>query len=133
MYSNQLPARITTELTQHIRDCISDYDYQRLENNYGCVRQGLHQALFNECYYIVGTYQAKQWLDDCVFEAQTMVKKWMMDIYGGLTKDYAEIVTDPERLANMVAYIIGEELIYDMDEDHFWAMENPPEIEEEAC
>lgn len=131
-YSKHLPTRITRELTQHINNCISDYDYQRLMDNYGCVRQGLHQALFNEVYYIIGTYKAKQWLEDGVFEAQAMVKEWMMDNYGELTKDYVEIVTNPERLANMVAYIIGEELINDMDEDHFLAMENSPEIEEEA-
>jgi hypothetical protein len=131
MYSNQLPARITTELTQHIRDCISDYDYESLENNYGCVRQGLHQALFNECYYIVGTYQAKQWLADCVFEAQNRVREWMVDNFGEIPQEQVGILFCPERLANMVAYIMGEELINNMDEDEFHAMTNYPE--EEAC
>lgn len=130
-YSKHLPTGITTELTRYIYGSMIDCDYQRLMDEWGCVHLGLHQALFNEDYYIIGTHKAKQWLEDGVFEAQAMVKEWMMDNYGELTKDYAEIVTDPERLANMVAYIIGEELINNMEDDEFHTMTNYPE--DEAC
>ena len=128
-YSNQLPTRITREIRQHINQSIGDYDYERLQNNYGCIRIGLHTAVFNECYYIIGTYQCKQWLRDCVFEAQAMVTEYHTDNFGELTQ--TSILHDPERLANMVAYIIGEELINDMHEDDFNSMTNYPEEESE--
>jgi hypothetical protein len=58
-----------------------------------------------------------------------MVAEYHADNFGELTQ--ASILHDPERLANMVAYITGEELINNMDEDEFHAMTNYPE--EEAC
>jgi len=69
----------------------------------------LHHELFNTSHYIVGYYQAKIWLGEDVFEAIEKVKNWSMDNFGTCNIDFSS----SEKVANWLAYIIGEEVIVD--------------------
>ena len=55
------------EIKQYFNDCLKDYDKETLEE---LIKDNeLHHELFNTNYYIIGTYKAKQWLDNKVFDA----------------------------------------------------------------
>lgn len=94
----------TTEALEDILDM--------LESGYTGYMDDLHNEVFNTGYYIIGTYQAKQALTEYgVFDAIDRVQTWERDNLGELYTD----VSDPEKLANMLYYIIGEEIINDLE------------------
>ena len=68
----------------------------------------IHPRVFNEDYFIIGRFRAEQWLGNCVFEVINTIKDYEQDNFGEVTTDFSE----PERVANMYAYIIGEEVIF---------------------
>ena len=71
----------------------------------------LHHEVFNTDYYIVGTYQAKQALMAYdVWDALEKVQRYEKDNFGEVYTD----LSDPEKTANMLYYIIGEEVLYEM-------------------
>lgn len=71
----------------------------------------LHNEVFNTSYYIVGTYQAKQALDDYgVWDALEKVQTYEKDNFGEVYTD----LSNPEKLINVLYYIIGEEVLYEM-------------------
>jgi hypothetical protein len=70
----------------------------------------LHHHLYNEDYFIIGTYQATQFLNEYgSFDAIGEVQKYENENFGDVTTD----LSDPEKVANMLAYIKGEEALYD--------------------
>lgn len=73
----------------------------------------LHNEVFNTDYYIIGTARAKEVLNEYdVFEAIELVQDYE-------TLHFGEIYTElgnPEKLINMVYYIVGDEVICDMNE-----------------
>tara|TARA_B100000963_G_scaffold316924_1_gene297037 strand:+ start:244 stop:639 length:396 start_codon:yes stop_codon:yes gene_type:complete len=71
----------------------------------------LHHYLLNEDYFIIGTYQAKQWLSSYVFDAIEAIKEYEQSNFGEVSTDFS----DPEKVANMYAYILGEEILSDSD------------------
>ena len=90
----------TTEALEDILDV--------LESGYDGSMEDLHHEVFNTDYYITGTYQAKQALTEYgVFEAIDVVQEYEDNAFGARYTD----VSDPEKLANMLYYIIGEEVI----------------------
>lgn len=73
----------------------------------------LHHEVFNTDYYIIGTYQAKEALREYdVFEAIEKVQTYEKDNFGEVYTD----LSDPEKLVNMLFYIIGEEVLVEMME-----------------
>ena len=76
------------------------------EGIYAC---DLHNSLFNRDYFIIGYYQAEQWLINNVgiFNAIDIVKEYEENNFGALTTD----ISSSEKLVNMYAYIIGEEIL----------------------
>jgi len=69
----------------------------------------LHHEAFNQDYYIIGTYQAQQWLGDHAFYAIQVIKDYEESCFGEVSTD----LSDPERVVNMYAYIVGEQVIYE--------------------
>lgn len=79
-----------------------------LENGYDGYGADLHNEAFNMDYYIIGTYKAKQALEQYgVFEAIEEVQEYERDHFGEVYTD----LSNPEKLANMLFYIKGEEAI----------------------
>ena len=69
----------------------------------------LHNAVFNEDYYIIGTYQATQWLGDRAFEVINIIKDYEQSNFGEVHTD----LSSPEAVVNMYAYIVGEVVVYE--------------------
>ena len=105
----------TNEIKSYIIDSLSDISAdkaQQLAHDWGDLRQGLHQWLFNQDYYIIGYYNATKWLGSDAFEAIGMIQEYEQDNFGEVNTD----LSCSEKVANMTAYIIGEQLIHS-DED----------------
>ena len=94
------------EIQEYFNDSIINYDKEWIENN----QDDLHHEIFNTNYYIIGTYKAKQWLGDQVFNIIDFIKEYEEFILAEVTTDFAS----PEALVNMYVYIIGEEIVWDI-------------------
>lgn len=83
-----------------------------------CLKEGfdgyycdLCHEVFNTDYYIVGAYEAKKALEEYgVFEAIEKVQTYEKDTFGKILTN----LSDPEKVVNMLYYIIGEEVLFDM-------------------
>lgn len=92
------------------REAIADI-IETLEGGYSDYYCVLHNEAFNTDYYIIGTWQAKEALNEYdVFDAIETVREYEVSNFGETYTD----VTNPEALINMIYYIIGEEVIGDM-------------------
>lgn len=69
----------------------------------------LHNELFNTDYFIIGRWQAEQWLiaNTGVFNAIGIISDYEKDNFGEITTDLSEA----ERVCNMIVYIAGEEIL----------------------
>ena len=86
---------------------------EALEDGYSGYYCDLHNEVFNTDYYIIGTYEAKEALREYdVFDAIELVQTYEKNNFGEV---YTEL-SDPEKLINMVYYVIGEEVISEMYE-----------------
>ena len=87
----------------------------------------LHNEIFNTDYFIIGTYKAKEFLSNGpgIFEAIEMIKTYENENFGQCTTD----LSDPERVVNMYAYIVGEAVLNECQtlRDH-WNENSTPEI-----
>ena len=92
------------------REAIADI-IETLESGYSDYYCDLHNEVFNTDYYIIGTWQAKEALNEYdVFDAIENVRDYELGSFGETYTD----ITNPEALVNMLYYIIGEEVISDM-------------------
>ena len=84
---------------------------ERLQDGYDGYYCDFHNEVFNMDYYVIGTYEAKMALEDYgVFDAIDEVQAYEKDNFGKVSTDLA----DPEKLINILYYIIGEEVLYEM-------------------
>ena len=103
---------LKNELLSHIIDTIKDQDITDLDE--------LHYHAFNEDHYIIGYYNAEQWLkhhEISPFEAIADVVEWQNAAFGEVTLEPEDI--NAEKIVNLYVYIKGEELLseYDLDQD----------------
>lgn len=92
------------------REAIADI-IETLEGGYSDYYCDLHNEVFNTDYYIIGTWQAKEALNEYdVFDAIETVQDYEESNFGEVYTD----VTNPEALVNMLYYIIGDEVIGEM-------------------
>jgi hypothetical protein len=91
---------------------------QALQDGYTGYYCDLHNEVFNTDYYIIGTDRAKEALKEYgVFEAIEKVQEYERDNFGEIYTD----LSDPEKLLNMLYYIIGEEVLFEiMDGIETW-------------
>lgn len=84
---------------------------EALEDGYTGYYCDLHNEVFNTGYYIIGTHQAKEALNEYgVFEAIEKVQTYEKNNFGEVYTD----LSNPEKLINMLYYIIGEEVLFEM-------------------
>ena len=101
MITTRIKTSIKEELTSYINDNKNEYTDE------------LHFHLFNQDYYIIGYYQAQQWLDKhgiSAFEALETIREYE-EFNFGECKHY----TNAEETVNMLVYIYGEELLTEME------------------
>lgn len=91
---------------------------EALKDGYSGYYCDLHDEVFNTDYYIIGTYKAKQALEEYgVFDAIEKVQEYEKENFGAVYTD----LSDPEKLVNMLYYIIGEEVLHEiMDGIEAW-------------
>lgn len=94
-----------TELVQYAIDGLENVN----EGTYGC---DLHNELFNTDYFIIGYYQAEEWLKNNVgiFAAIEEIKEYEQSNFGEVTTD----LSSSEKVVNMYAYIKGEEILSEL-------------------
>ena len=84
---------------------------ETLKDGYSGYYCDLHNEVFNTDYYIIGTYEAKKALEEYgVFEALEKIQTYEDFNFGKICTD----LSDPEKVVNMLYYIIGEEVLYEM-------------------
>jgi hypothetical protein len=75
-----------------------------------------HYYMFNEDYYVIGYYNAEQWLNEhdiSAFEAIQVCQQYEKDNFGE-----CRIYDNAESTVNMFTYILGEEWMYEDGEDY---------------
>ena len=100
---------IKTELAQHLIDLINDEALTNENVN------EWHYHAFNEDYYIIGYYQASEWIkkhDMDAFEAIEICQQYEKDNFGEF-----RIYDNSETTVNMLVYIVGEELLNELNAD----------------
>lgn len=99
---------MTMETTTAIQDVIQ-YGIDQMDNIVeGIEGADLHNALYNEDYFIIGYYNAEKFLDKYgSFSAIGDIQQYEKDQFGDVTTD----LSDSEKVANMFAYIKGEEAL----------------------
>jgi hypothetical protein len=101
------------EIEQHYKDFLEENGKEWVEEH----REDIHHHAFNEDYYIIGTYQAEQWLGDKVFDVIESIREYEEDNFGEVNTDFS----DPEKVVNMYVYIVGEQVVNDIDIDDVFA------------
>jgi ATP-dependent protease Clp ATPase subunit len=96
------------EIKSHFDDFLNN-NLEYLKENETDYIDDLHHMAFNEDYYIIGRYEAKQWLGDQVFNVIDIIKQYEQDNFGKVNTDLSE----PEKVVNMYAYIVGEYVVND--------------------
>ena len=96
------------DFPEPMQQAVLDHALSNLEDLCGLDNDGadLHHHLFNEDYFIIGHYQAQQFLGDQAFRAIEYVQDYEKDNLGEVLIE----ITD-EKIANMFAYIAGEEIL----------------------
>ena len=94
---------------ESLKQDVISYIVQQLEDEVGLDNDvsDLHHYLVNQDYFIIGTYQAKQWLGSYVFDVIETIRDYEQSNFGEVSTDFS----DPEKVANMYAYILGEEIL----------------------
>ena len=103
------------EIKQHLIDYVrslhigSGKELRTMQEN-----GDLHQQAYNEDYYLIGTYACERWLIDgkanMTFDVINYIKDYEQDNFGEVYTD----LSSPEKVVNMYAYIIGEEILSEM-------------------
>ena len=86
----------------------------------------LHHEIFNTDYYIIGRYQAKEWLGADAFDCIYDIQEYENDHFGRVITDLSE----PERVVNMYVYVVGEEILEDVVSEFLDSVETELEAEE---
>jgi len=95
------------ELEQEVQSII-EADIEQYEDS---TLENFHQDQFNSDFYIIGTYQAKEWLTEKdVFNCIDIVQEWEREVFGELQSD----LSNPEKLASLVMYSVGERMLTDL-------------------
>tara|TARA_R100000655_G_scaffold31106_1_gene62407 strand:- start:26 stop:412 length:387 start_codon:yes stop_codon:yes gene_type:complete len=97
-----------------LKQDVKDYIIQQLNDDVGLDQHisDLHHYLLNEDYFIIGSWRAEQWLNkDSIFNAIETIKEYEQSNFGQVSTD----LSSSENVANMLAYILGEQILYNND------------------
>ena len=97
-----------------LKQDVKEYIIQQLNDDVGLDQHicDLHHYLLNEDYFIIGYYKAEQWLKkDSIFNAIETIKDYEQSNFGQVSTD----LSSSESVANMLAYILGEQILYNND------------------
>ena len=92
--------KIRNLIKDEIKDMIMDY-----EDVYGC---DLAYEMYNNDYYIIGTYKAKQFLKE-YFDDMTECLEQYQEEFGETYPD----ITNPEKVATLLALFVAQDVLYE--------------------
>ena len=101
---------IRQELLQHVINTINEQALTDFEE--------LHYHAFNEDYYIIGYFQAGEWLKEHnvgEFEAMGAVIEWEQETFGEVNIKAEDC--NSEKIVNLYVYLLGEELLAEFNLD----------------
>ena len=95
------------ELVNKLIEAINESDFVGIEIS------ELHQMTFNEDYYIIGYSEAEKWLIENygIFAAIEKIQEYEERNFGELNTN----IKNSESVCNMLTYILGEEIIQDLN------------------
>ena len=99
---------------EELKQDVKNYIIDQLNDDVGLEQHisDLHHYLLNEDYFIIGYYKAEQWLKkDSIFNAIETIRDYEESNFGQVSTDFSS----SENVANMLAYILGEEILYNND------------------
>jgi len=103
------------EITMNeLKEDVKEYIIQQLNDDVGLDQHisDLHHYLLNEDYFIIGYYKAEQWLKkDSIFNAIETIREYEKSNFGEVSTNFSS----SENVANMLAYILGEEILFNND------------------
>jgi len=97
-----------------LKEDVKEYIIQQLNDDVGLDQNinDLHHYLLNQDYFIIGYYKAEQWLKkDSIFNAIEKIREYEQSNFGEVSTD----LSNSENVANMLAYILGEEILFNND------------------
>ena len=73
----------------------------------------LHNELFNTDYFIIGYYRAEQWINEMggAFKVIAEIQNYEITNFGECSTN----LSSSESVANMYSYILGENLLHDLE------------------
>lgn len=98
-------------MTDSLRNELLSHAIATLDDRDGDA-EDLHHYAFNEDYYLIGTWTAKQWLDKHnidAFDAISEIIEWQNETFGESQLSASDIT--PEKIANLYVYLMGEQLL----------------------
>ena len=99
---------------EELKQDVKNYIIDQLNDDVGLDQHisDLHHYLLNEDYFIIGSWRAEQWLNkDSIFNAIETIKDYEQSNFGEVSTD----LSSSENVANMLAYILGEEILFNND------------------
>ena len=99
MFSSEIKKELACEMI----DYIENYGIQDM---YLC---DIANELYNTDYYIIGIYQAKEWLKKYFDDMLEVIEYWKEET----GEPYGEMITDVEKMATLVAYTVIDDLLYE--------------------
>lgn len=105
---------IKNELTEHLNEVIRDNVQINSDGSVTYYRGDMHNKAFNEDYYIIGYYQAEEWLKKhglSTFEAIEICNDFEMENFG----EYQTSFDNPEKLVNHLVYWYGLEICHELE------------------
>ena len=115
-FNNQIKIKNFNNMKNSVKEELSEYITERIAEIHkyeGNEMDDLHFHLFNEDYYIIGYYQASEWLKThgiSEWEAIQTCQEYEVDNFGE-----SRIYDNAEKTVNMLAYIWGAEILSDMN------------------
>ena len=101
---NMFSYEIKKELACEMIEYIENYGIQDM---YLC---DISNELYNNDYYIIGIYQAKEWLKKYFDDMLEVIEYWEDET----DEPYGHIITDVEKLATLVAYTVVDNILYEI-------------------
>ena len=103
MFSSEIKKEIANEMF------ISFKDYESIQDMYLC---DVANEYYNNDYYIIGIYQAKEWIKKYFDDMLEVIEYWE-DETG---EQYGQMITEVEKLATLVAYTVADTILNEVYE-----------------
>ena len=97
---------------QNQKKAILGYAIDQLDSEVGidCYIEDLHHHLFNEDYFIIGTYKASKFIGSDLGEILRVCIDFEKDM-GIFDESFYMTILGPEKVVNKLAYVIGYEIL----------------------